>query len=254
MEIEGFDDLLEGKLRFFRSQTNGPGVMLMHELPGMTPSCIQLAKRLADQEGFRIYMPLLYGQPGDEDSLSGLAHICVSREFHVFASGKSSPITVKLRQLGRRMVQECQGNDIGVIGMCLTGGFVLSMLADKDVIAGVCCQPALPFVPWGSRARALGASQTDLDGLKANARARVIGLRFSKDRICPPRRFEALRALLQERFKDFTIPATSPSQHSTLTKDYREAEHRTYYDEVAGFLRRSLNPQSSSTAPAERPN
>ena len=247
MEIEGFDEFQEGKLRFFRSRIEGPGVMLMHELPGMTPSCIGLAKRLAWSEGFRVYLPLLYGEPGDDAPWLNLARICVSREFHAFATGKSSPITVRLRQLGQRMVEECQGDDIGVIGMCLTGGFVLSMLADKDVVAGVCCQPALPFAPWGSRARSLGVSQTDLDRVKANAQAHVIGLRFSNDRLCPPQRFEALRALLQERFEDFTIPATSRFQHSTLTQHYREAEHRTYYDEVVAFLHRRLGPASTST-------
>lgn len=61
MPIEDFDELHEGDLRFFRSRGTGPGVMLMHELPGMTPSCIELAKRLAEVEGFRIYLPLLYG-------------------------------------------------------------------------------------------------------------------------------------------------------------------------------------------------
>ena len=242
MQVEGFDDLLEGELRFFRSQGKGPGVMLMHELPGMTSSCIELAKRLSDVEGFRIYLPLLYGQPGDDAPWANLARVCVSREFHVFASGESSPITAKLRNLGQRMVKECQGNDIGVIGMCLTGGFVLSMLADKDVVAGVSCQPALPFGAWGRRARSLGVGQPDLDGLKANSRARVIGLRFSKDKICPPQRFEALRELLNDRFKDFSIPATDASQHSTLTQHYREAEHRPYYDEVVKFLRSSLSP------------
>ena len=242
MSIEGFDDLHEGGLRFFRSRTTGPGVMLMHELPGMTPSCIELAKRLADEEGFRIYLPLLYGKPGDDAPRVNLVRVCVSREFRVFASGESSPITVKLRQLGQRMVKECHGSSIGVIGMCLTGGFVLSMLADKDVVAGVSCQPALPFLPSGQRARSLGVGQTDLDGLRANSRARVIGLRFSADRICPPQRFEALRALLQDRFKDVTIPVTDSSKHSTLTKHYREAEHRRYYDEVVEFLRSSLSP------------
>ncbi len=247
MSIEGFEDLMVGNLRFFRSYTTGPGVMLMHELPGLTPACIELAKRLAYDEGFRIYLPLLFGQPGDDSWRWNLAHVCLSREFRVLASAKSSPITDKLRQLGQRMLKECDGKDIGVIGMCLTGGFVLSMLADKGVVAGVCCQPSLPLIPWGGRARSFGVAETELGALKSNPRARVLGLRFSEDRRCPPQRFMAMKDLLTDRFRAIEIPATDSSQHSTLTRDYREGEHRQHYDGVVEFLRSNLKPRQAST-------
>ncbi|MDJ0719934.1 MAG: hypothetical protein QNJ54_37900 [Prochloraceae cyanobacterium] len=35
---------------------NGPGVILMHELPGMIPECVDLARRLADAN-FTVYLP-----------------------------------------------------------------------------------------------------------------------------------------------------------------------------------------------------
>lgn len=247
MSIEGFDDLMEGELRFFRSRTTGPGVMLMHELPGLTPVCIKLAKRLAEEEGFRIYLPLLFGQPGDDAGRTNLARVCLSREFRVFASAKSSPITKKLRQLGQRMLTEGRGSYIGVIGMCLTGGFVLSMLADQGVVAGVSCQPSLPLIPWLGRARAFGVVQTELEAVKANSRARVLGLRFSRDGKCPPQRLEAMKDLLPGRVRVIEIPANDSSSHSTLTRDYREGNHRQHFDEVVGFLRSSLEPSRTNT-------
>jgi dienelactone hydrolase len=40
----------------------GRGVVIMHELPGLTPSCIRFAERVA-AEGFRVYLRLLFGRP-----------------------------------------------------------------------------------------------------------------------------------------------------------------------------------------------
>jgi len=219
----------------------------MHELPGLTPACIGLAKRLAYEEGFRIYLPLLFGQPGDNSGRWNLARVCLSREFRVFASAKSSPITDRLRQLGRRMLEECDGKDIGVIGMCLSGGFVLSMLVDKGVVAGVTCQPSLPFFPWGERARSFGVAEPELCALEANARARVLGLRFSEDQKCPTQRFMALKDLLTDRFRAIEIPAIDGSQHSTLTRDFREGEHGQYFKDVVEFLRTNLKPLQAGT-------
>ena len=40
--------------------------------------------------------------------------------------------------------QECGGRGVGAIGMCLTGGFALSMALDPVVLAPVLAQPGLP--------------------------------------------------------------------------------------------------------------
>ena len=41
----------------------GPAVLVMHELPGLTPACISLAEDIA-AAGFTVYLPLLFGRPG----------------------------------------------------------------------------------------------------------------------------------------------------------------------------------------------
>jgi hypothetical protein len=43
----------------------GPDVLLMHELPGMTPQFINLARTVADA-GFTVHLPLFFGEPGQE--------------------------------------------------------------------------------------------------------------------------------------------------------------------------------------------
>jgi dienelactone hydrolase len=57
----------------------GRAVVLIHELPGMTPACIEYATELA--QSFSVYMPLLFGKPYDNNDVEFVPHICVSREF-----------------------------------------------------------------------------------------------------------------------------------------------------------------------------
>jgi dienelactone hydrolase len=224
---------------------SGPGVLLMHELPGMVPQCVDLATFIAGK-GFTVFMPLLFGEPGAPPATARLTlRVCVSREFHCFAHNQSSPITRWLRALCvRRIRPECPGNGIGAIGMCFTGGFVLSLFVDDMMLAPVICQPGLPFPSLKPGARAaLGVSSTDLDEAGAS-RAPILGLRFEGDTICPRERFETLRKRFGSRFEAHELPGTD---HSVLTLSFvNEPTHATFKarERVVAFLRDRL------TAPA----
>lgn len=43
-------------------QGNEPAVVIMHELPGMIPECVDLARKVASS-GFTVFLPLLFGKP-----------------------------------------------------------------------------------------------------------------------------------------------------------------------------------------------
>ena len=133
--------------RLVYKKGSGPAVILMHELPGMIPECVDLARRLA--ENFTVYMPLLFGKANvgfnPAKVVQYAVQVCISKEFYCFAKNRSSPITDWLKKLSQEANRECGGKGVGVIGMCLTGGFVLSMMADKSVIAPVASQPSFPF-------------------------------------------------------------------------------------------------------------
>jgi len=94
--LDGFEvsEFTDGDIThpvYFRGA--GPGVLLMHELPGMVPQCVELATFIARQ-GFTVFMPLLFGEPGAPPATARLAlHVCISREFRCFAHNESSPIT-----------------------------------------------------------------------------------------------------------------------------------------------------------------
>lgn len=176
----------------------GPAVILMHELPGMIPECVDLARRIAEA-GFTVYLPLLFGQPNRPLSIPGMlgftAQLCISQEFYCFAKHRSSPITIWLRALCRKAKADCGGAGVGVIGMCLTGGFALALMADESVIAPVASQPSLPFGVTPGQKAALGVSPEALATAQTRAARGVplLALRFSEDKISPPEKFQTLR-------------------------------------------------------------
>jgi dienelactone hydrolase len=227
----------------------GPGVLVMHELPGLTPQCIDLANRI-ESAGFTVFLPLLFGEPNSSATVANTLRVCVSSEFKCFALNESSPISVWLRAVGRKIHGDLKGNGIGVIGLCLTGGFVLSLMADAEVLAPVTSEPSLPFLDLTDAGqRALGVSDADLDAAVENGRE-LLGFRFSGDWICPAKRFDALQARFGERFIRTDIDSSPPNAagirphaHSVFTEDYSDTPGhptRVAFDNVIAFLRRNL--------------
>ena len=236
---------------------SGPAVVLMHEVSGMTPECITLARRLA-VDGFRVYCPLLFGRPGQDKGWRPVLSRGVRREFLLSASRESAPITGWLRSLCRRAWDETNRpavEGVGVIGMGLTGGFVLSMMADEWVLAPVASQPSLPLF----KRRSLGVSDGDLGRAKQRAREGVpiLALRFSGDLICPGQRFDRLKQEFKSDLETIVIDSSQGNSHgirrrahSVLTADFRgEAEHptRKAYDRVVQFMKSQVRRHRASS-------
>src|SRR6058998_2706819 len=74
---------------------SGPGVVVMSEMPGITPNVAAFAHRVVDA-GFTVAMPVMFGTPGRELSvpyvLRSMVGGCVSREFASWALNRTSPI------------------------------------------------------------------------------------------------------------------------------------------------------------------
>jgi dienelactone hydrolase len=214
----------------------GPAVLVIHEAPGITPLVAAFGSKVAER-GMTAVLPDLLGTPGRPPTGGYLAtsmlRACVSREFHVFASGKTSPITKWLRALARREHERCGGPGVGVVGMCLTGGFALAMMVDDAVVAPVLSQPSLP-APTTKRSRAdLGISPGDLAVVRRRAAEGVcvLGLRFTGDPMVPEERFARLREELGDSFIGVDIDSSDgnpwgykPKAHSVLTEDYVDEE------------------------------
>jgi dienelactone hydrolase len=244
-----------GKTRDVFRGGSGPGVVVIHELPGITPKVAEFGRRVIDA-GFTVAMPSLVGTPGKEMSLPYVAQsttsVCISREFSTWAVNRTSPIIEWLRALARDLDAQTGGKGVGAIGMCFSGGFALAMAVDDEMIAPVCSQPSLPFPVGRARARDIGLSPSDLERVRERAAAGqcVIGLRFTHDRAVPEVRFQRLRDELGDRFIAIEIdsspgnPHGNPKlAHSVLTEHLvDEAGHPTgeALTRVIAFLQEQL--------------
>jgi dienelactone hydrolase len=264
--LEGFTQgefTHDGATRTVYRRGTGPGVVIMHEIPGITPQVARFARWVADA-GLTAVMPDMFGTPGRPISNGYVARqmlrACVSREFHVLAAHRSSPITDWLRALCREVHAELGGPGVGAVGMCLTGNFALALMMEPCLLAPVLSQPSLPFGLGAARRRALHVSPEEL----ATARKRVaegghlIGLRFTRDPMCPPERFETLRREFGDGFEgieidsDLANPEGGPIPHSVLTTDLvDEAGHptRVACDRVLAFFAERLLDPASRPAP-----
>ena len=265
MALDGFDAFSfshAGATRDVYVRGQGPGVVVMHEIPGITPEVARFARIVAD-DGFRVYMPHMFGTPGKPLSvgyaLGQMARACISREFSVLAKGESSPITDWLRALCRRAHSECGGPGVGAIGMCLTGNFALALMVDEAVMAPVLSQPSLPFPVTAAHRAALHLSDADLAVVRQRAKqgCGVLGLRFTADPMCPPQRFERLRRELGAGFETIEVDSgpgnphgIKRTAHSVVTADLvDQAGHptRQALDRVLSLFRERLRAPARAT-------
>ena len=230
----------------------GPPVIVVAEIPGITPEVAAFARRVRAL-GCTVWLPVLFGHPGREMSVgyaaSSFARACVAREFAAFATGRTAPVSEWLRALARHARDTCGGPGVGVVGMCFTGGFALGAMVDDAVIAPVLSQPSLPLPPFRRRARGdLQLSPDDLGVVRDRAAdgVCVMGLRFTEDIAVPDERFAALRRELGDAFVAVEIDSSKGNPwgigqraHSVLTSDLvDEPGHptREALDQVLAFL------------------
>jgi dienelactone hydrolase len=246
---------LQGKTKsVLVTGTTGPAVIIIHEIYGFTPSLARFCRWLRDA-GFRVYAPILFGKPdagnAEEPSTARILSLCISREFTILRANKSSPVTDWLRALARLAHQECGGPGVGAIGMCVTGGFALSMALDPVVLAPVLAQPGVPAL----NPAALDIAPGDLEQVKARTRQglELRGYRFEGDTLCRGQRFATLRSTFGAAFIGSQLPdsagnpdgmkARGKPPHSVFTGDLIDTPGqptRAAVDEVIGFFRRAL--------------
>lgn len=230
-DFEKVEQTFLGSTKTVYRKGAGPAVIIMSEIPGITPKVADFARRVVEL-GCTVAMPSLYGVDGRRPTSGYLAtsasKVCVSQEFTTFTTGKSSPVIVWLRALARQMHKECGGPGVGAVGMCLTGGFALAMMVDEEMIAPVLSQPSTPFALSKKHKADLGISPTELKVVKERVEAGVcvVGLRFTEDPLSPPERFESLRRELGEGFIGVEIDSSpgnahgfEKKAHSVLTED-----------------------------------
>lgn len=223
-DFERTEATFHGATRTVYRKGSGPAVVVMAEMPGITPEVADFARKVADA-GCTVAMPSMFGTDGAEGTYKALATVmpraCVSKEFTALAVGKTSPITVWLRALAASLHEECGGPGVGAIGMCFTGGFALAMMVDETVVAPVLSQPSLPLPMGAKRAADLGISASDLRIVKerVDAGCPVLGLRFTDDSFVGTR-FDTLRSELGDGFIAVEIDSSPSNPHGFDAKSH----------------------------------
>lgn len=258
--LEGFAHFWfthDGATRKVFRAGRGPGVVIMHEIPGITPEVARFARRVVD-DGFSVFLPQLFGEVGRGNGVpyspAQMVRACISREFSLLAAREASPVTEWLRALCRHAHVELGGKGVGAIGMCLTGNFALALMVDPSVMAPVLSQPSLPLPVDRERRAALHVSDRDLAEVKrrvAEEGACVLGLRFKRDPLVPAERFETLRRELGAGFECIEIDNARGNPHgipiyahSVVTSHLvDEAGHptRAALERVLGFFHERLD-------------
>jgi dienelactone hydrolase len=218
----------------------GPVVIVVHEIPGITPAVERFADDVVNA-GFTVVMPDLVGTAGQEVSgkyiASSMLKVCISKEFTNMALNKTSPIIAWLRALARSLHAEVGGKGVGAVGMCFSGGFALGMMVDDIMVAPVLSQPSLPFSVGKARSADLNLSPDDaiVVAQRAANGCQVLGLRFDQDKLVG-NRFDSLRELLGDAFIAIELPSQSPKDHSVLTEQRDEASVQRVLDFFAEKL------------------
>jgi dienelactone hydrolase len=236
----------------------GPAVIVMAEMPGISPHVARFARWVRDA-GFTVYMPSLFGRdgavPGVEEGAAIFQRTCVSAEFRAFAANESSPVTKWLRSLARLAHEECGGPGVGAIGMCFTGNFALTMMLEPSMLAPVLSQPSLPLNDPAGIEIAPDEVKAVRERLERDDLT-VMAYRFEGDKFCMAQRFAAYKEALGDRFIGRVLPDNSANNdlapfveryvttpHSVVTSHLiDEAGQPTIAarDEILGFFKHRL--------------
>jgi len=207
---------------------SGSPVVLIQELPGIGQETLRLADKLIDA-GHEVVMPHLFGPLGKISIGGNLARVmCMRKEFRLMATDASSPVADWLRLLCRQ-VRDTRGVDgVGVIGMCLTGNFAITLIDDDSVLAAVASQPAMPFFKQGALHMSPQEIASSRDALEVKGPMRV--LRFEDDPLSTVEKSECIHRTFNddahERVREIVLPGKG---HSVLTLDFvDEAGHPTH--------------------------
>ena len=237
---------------------SGPAVIVMAEMPGITPKVLDFADRVVEL-GCTVYLPFLFGEPGKAPGVAytirSIVPACVSKEFRAFATGVTAPIQDWLRALCREAHAACGGPGVGAIGMCFTGGFALGMMVEPSMVAPVLSQPSLPIGPTKRQKASIHLAPDDVEAVKQRADEDdvcVLGMRFSGDSLVPDERFATLRRELGDRFIGVEIDSSPGNPHgirrlahSVVTEDCvpEDPDHPTAaaLEQVLDFFRQRLD-------------
>ena len=220
---------------------SGAPVVLIQELPGIGVETLHLADQFVCN-GFEVFMPHLFGPLGRTSMAGNLLRVmCMRKEFSLFSSNKSSPIVDWLKALCKSVKEETKVNGVGVIGMCLTGNFAISLMGDDAVLAAVAAQPAMPF----HNPAALHMSESEIQSTRdrIDATAPMMAFRFERDKLSKESKFRCIQDTFNDDSERVRLCRLPDKGHSVFTLDFvNDDGHPTKkaLQEVLGYFKQQL--------------
>lgn len=251
---------LEGADKTVHVAGAGPAVVVLAEMPGISPHVARFARWVRDA-GFTVWLPSLFGRdgavPDADEGATVFRAACISAEFRALGGGVSSPVTRWLRALAALAHRECGGPGVGAVGMCFTGNFALSMMLEPAVLAPVLCQPSLPLDdPAG-----IEISPEEVAAVRRRLEDEdliVMAWRFDGDAFCRAERFATYGRALGDRFVARVLPDSAAgtdvapffarhvtTPHSVVTQHLVDEQGQPTVaarDEILAFLAARLSP------------
>jgi dienelactone hydrolase len=216
---QAFSAPILGHPTIFNVYTIGAGapVILMQEMPGIGAEAIAFCKRLADA-GFEVWAPHWFGPLGATSPLNLVRMLCMRREFQVFAKNQSSAIVDWMRALCRHVAEVRGVERLGVIGMCLSGNFAMTLIAEPNVWAAVASQPSLPARDQGALHMSPVEISASCAALDAKGAMRVY--RFKDDPLCTGAKFDAIDSAFNDGAVRVVTNVLPGKGHSVFTGHY----------------------------------
>lgn len=223
VHIETGGRVLRGELYLPPAAVAGqalPGVVILHELFGLNSNVRADARSIA-RRGYVVLAPDLYSDVG-------MSRYCMKMVFSKSAltnPGESQLVAEVHACLDYLKEHEACNGRLGMIGMCLTGGFALQMARRADVEA-----PVVYHHAFGVKGSGLPEDEA------AEIRHKVLGMFAEDDRVmCPRTRVDALERQLGDRLESHTYPNVAHGLRSAFryTPESKAAWTRTlaFFDE-----------------------
>ena len=220
---------------------HGPVIVILQELPGICPDTLKFVDKIV-AAGFKVVVPHLFGPLGKFAIGRNVVRLfCVRKEINIFARNQTSPVVEWLKALCRNARERHGVSGVGVIGMCLTGNFAISLMADDSVLASVASQPSLPMFSQGS----LHMSDDDiaLASERLDRHGPMLAYKFESDKLCTQAKFDAIDTAFNQGRQRVKLTKIPGNKHALLTAHFIEGENsptQQVLDEITQYFSEKL--------------
>jgi len=121
-------------LQLYVKGEEGPPLILLHELPGLSRKTFELGDEFVRQN-FRVILPLLFGEVGQDNAFKATVQICVQQQLREICLGKDGDLTRLIA--APVLAQPSAGYSARALEAVRTGWIqspVLALRFEKDLI------------------------------------------------------------------------------------------------------------------------